>query len=1054
MVWFVQEEITVSPSHNAPKTRILVVEDSPTQAQQLEVLLNHAGYAVTVATNGKEALLFLDTSFTDLVITDIVMPEMDGYTLCKAIKENERFKKIPVILVTALFDPQDVIEGLVSGANNIIIKPYDEKYLLSRIEIVLASSHHEDNDAIQMGLDITFAGKKHHITSSRLQILNILLSTYETAVQNNQELLEAKRELRIINENLWDTVTERTSELEKTNRTLIQEIETRKQTEIELQRKTRGYQMISEWNQFLVRASQEDELFTGICSILVQVGGYRSAWVGIIDQGDLPTVKPVAQAGFEDEYLHTLRKKLENGKFGNGVTTIAIRTKKQVTIYDIPHQPQFKAWIHEATERGYSHAAAFPLIIQDEVIGVLTIYGCELEAFDDDETRLLSEMAADLAFGIQSIRIRNEQKKIETELNKSELRYRRLFEAAKDGILILDEKTGEIIDANPYILEILGYSYQSILGKHLWEIGLIQDKSKADEAFNTLRREGYIRYDDLPLQTKNGTTRDVEFISNLYAIHDSNVIQCNIRDITERKIAVTALRESEQRFRAVFDAAQDGMLVTDPETHRFIMVNSAILKQTGYTQPELLTLSIEDIVCPADLSSIIEHYEKHLRGEITLSSNISIQRKDSTVFFTDINSSIVTLQGREYLLSIIRDVTERRKLEAEIRTLNRDLERRVQERTNDLQQLNAELHEINEQLTATEQELRVQVEVTNEAYDALEKSEERFRRLYESDLIGIAFADTEKIWDANDTFLAMIAYSREDIKKGSLSWLKLTPPEWADVDVKGLEELKTRGSCIPYEKEYYRKDGSRISILSGAALLDNDPLTWVCFILDITERKSMTALIEASLAEKEMLLKEIHHRVKNNMQVISGLLLLQSQTAKDESTRLLFKDSQDRIRSISLVHEQLYRSDNLSQIEYGDYLRRMFGILFESYKVDAHKVTMVIDVQPVMITIEKAVPCSLIVNELLSNSLKHAFPDGRDGEIRIGFTLEPADETYTLDYRDNGIGFPEGIVLEKTGTLGMSLLFGLTRQLNGSVIREEGSGVHFIITFPSKELRG
>jgi two-component sensor histidine kinase len=222
------------------------------------------------------------------------------------------------------------------------------------------------------------------------------------------------------------------------------------------------------------------------------------------------------------------------------------------------------------------------------------------------------------------------------------------------------------------------------------------------------------------------------------------------------------------------------------------------------------------------------------------------------------------------------------------------------------------------------------------------------------------------------------------------------------------------------------------------------------------ERIKMELQITQQLKEKEMLLKEIHHRVKNNMQVISSLLILQSQTAKDEATRQLFKESQNRIRSIALVHEQLYRSDNLNQIEYGGYLKKMFSSLFESYGADTQKISMVIDVPDVMITIEKAVPCSLIVNELLSNSLKHAFPadifpKDQNGEIRIGFVLDATLENYILDYRDNGVGIPQGIDPEKTGTLGMQLIYGLTQQLAGTATMEHGKGMHFIITFPSKE---
>jgi PAS domain S-box-containing protein len=347
----------------------------------------------------------------------------------------------------------------------------------------------------------------------------------------------------------------------------------------------------------------------------------------------------------------------------------------------------------------------------------------------------------------------------------------------------------------------------------------------------------------------------------------------------------------------------------------------------------------------------------------------------------------------------------------------------------------------------------VQVEVTNEAYQALENSEKKFRRLYESDLIGIFFSDMNTVWDANDAFLSMIGYSRDDLEKGSISWQKITPPEWASSDKKWIDELLVRGSCTPFEKEYIHKNGSRVTILNGAALLETDPPSWISFTLDVTERKKMTALIEESLAEKEILLKEIHHRVKNNMQVISSLLFLQSQMAKDESVQMLFKESQNRIRSISLVHEQLYQSHNLSTIEYGAYLKKMFIPLFESFKVDVRRVTITIEVPTVMISIDKAVPCSLIVNELLSNSLKHAFPEGKSGKITIDFSLNPETGMYLLEYHDNGVGIPQDLDLKNTGTLGMSLLFGLTRQLSGTITRLEGEGTHFMIVFPSGPIK-
>jgi len=274
-------------------------------------------------------------------------------------------------------------------------------------------------------------------------------------------------------------------------------------------------------------------------------------------------------------------------------------------------------------------------------------------------------------------------------------------------------------------------------------------------------------------------------------------------------------------------------------------------------------------------------------------------------------------------------------------------------------------------------------------------------------------------------------------------------------DIKTVKEIITsmlHGAGGGHGIEFHgvKKDGTIIDLIAfGSSMIYGGLPAIYGTIIDITERKKMEATIAQSLKEKEMLLKEIHHRVKNNMQVVSSLVSMQGRSIKDESVQALFSETQNRIQSIALVHEQLYRSDNISEIDYGEYLRKMFAPLFESYNVDERRVSMVIDAPKAKITIEKAVPCSLIVNELLSNSLKHAFPGNRKGEIRIGFHLDEITGDYVLDYRDNGVGIPMGLDIQKTGSLGMKLVYGLTQQISGTISLEPGDGVHFKIVFPS-----
>lgn len=194
--------------------RILVAEDSPTQAEMILATLEDCGYRVTVARNGRLALEAALEFAPTLIISDIVMPEMDGYEFCRRAKSHPRLANVPFMLLTSLSDPVDVVRGLECGADNFLVKPYDDRYLLSRVSYMLANGHLRTCDQAQMGVEILFAGNRYFITSDRLQILNLLLSTYETAVQKNRELIEAQDALKALAESLDEKVIQRTAQLQ------------------------------------------------------------------------------------------------------------------------------------------------------------------------------------------------------------------------------------------------------------------------------------------------------------------------------------------------------------------------------------------------------------------------------------------------------------------------------------------------------------------------------------------------------------------------------------------------------------------------------------------------------------------------------------------------------------------------------------------------------------------------------------------------------------------------------------------------------------------------
>ena len=207
---------------------ILIAEDSRTQAEQLSHYLSARGFAVTVATNGRQALKAALQQKPAMVITDVVMPEMDGYALCKEVKSLPALRDVPVVLLTSLSRPQDIVKGLECSADSFIRKPYDEKYLASRVEYILTNVELRKTERLQVGVQLHFGGQSHFITAEKQQILDLLISTYEGAVQINEELEIKQRELQQAKETLEERVAERTAELAQTNQQLQIELTDRK----------------------------------------------------------------------------------------------------------------------------------------------------------------------------------------------------------------------------------------------------------------------------------------------------------------------------------------------------------------------------------------------------------------------------------------------------------------------------------------------------------------------------------------------------------------------------------------------------------------------------------------------------------------------------------------------------------------------------------------------------------------------------------------------------------------------------------------------------------
>jgi PAS domain S-box-containing protein len=253
------------------------------------------------------------------------------------------------------------------------------------------------------------------------------------------------------------------------------------------------------------------------------------------------------------------------------------------------------------------------------------------------------------------------------DLWASEIRYRRLFESARDGILILDADTLKVTDVNPFMVEFLGYSRDEFLGKELWEIGLFKDRDESRAAFQVLQTKGYIRYEYLPLQTKTGEQWNVEFIGNVYQEDDHQVIQCNIRDITERRSTEERLKQSEQRLRTIFEASHEGIVVEENE--RIHYVNKSYLRLFGYDDDEeLIGRHISVVVSHEDAERLLEFGRSRLRGEQPPSEyEFKGKRKDGSLIDVEASVSASNVGDSNYITTMIRDITERKAVEKSIR---------------------------------------------------------------------------------------------------------------------------------------------------------------------------------------------------------------------------------------------------------------------------------------------------------------------------------------------------------------------------------------------------
>jgi len=333
------------------------------------------------------------------------------------------------------------------------------------------------------------------------------------------------------------------------------------------------------------------------------------------------------------------------------------------------------------------------------------------------------------------------------------------------------------------------------------------------------------------------------------------------------------------------------------------------------------------------------------------------------------------------------------------------------------------------------------------AEEELRESEQKMKAILRASPIGIGLVINRQLDWVNETMYRMVGYEEGSLLGQSAAVLYTNDKEYERVG-RELYAGITESGIGQVETRWIRKDGTIFDCILAACYLNPiDPSGGqIVTVDDITARKQAQDKLTASLKEKEVLLKEIHHRVKNNLQVVSSLLNLQSQHITDKDSLAMFQESQNRVRSMALIHEKLYTSEDLSHIDIASYIHSLTHQLITTYRTASSRVSMNIAITDIFLTITTAIPCGLIINELVTNALKHAFPQERDGTITVSMTPSNKD-SLILTVSDTGIGFPKEIDFRNTTTLGMQLVTSLAQQLEGTITLDRSEGTTFTTTF-------
>lgn len=556
------------------------------------------------------------------------------------------------------------------------------------------------------------------------------------------------------------------------------------------------------------------------------------------------------------------------------------------------------------------------------------------------------------------------------------------------------DKEFNIIEWSKRAQDIFGYKREQVLGRSADVINFhtVEDRTIVEKKIEqVLSGEQGLPKLDIKIKNREGQLVYLRVYGSALRNDEGDLISALtfLEDVTEQK-------KAEQKYHRLFEDANDGIFLMKED--RFVECNDEVCSIYGCHKREIIGCTPMDFSPEFQPDGRRSEEKAHEKIANALAGNPQVfewkhQKKDGTPVDTEVSLNKLELGDGVYVQAIVRDLTEQKK-----------------------------------------------------AQEKLRKSEEMFRKLFLKAPGAFIMVDKEnRVKKVNQSFEKLFGYSKEELIGRDIDRIIVSKEEYDSVP-------RMPGNDFQEGKFYddvvrYTKDGEARDILLGAipVYLDGEPIAGFGIYIDVTEQKETERKLKKSLKEKQVLLEEIHHRVKNNLAIISGFLQLQAFEIDDKKTKAVLNDSQLRIQSIAIVHEMLYQSEEFVDISFETYVRRLTNEVKRTLPLDHQHIDIEINTADVTLNINQAIPCAILINELVTNSYKHAFKGKESGKIWVNMKDE-GDQVF-VEIKDDGVGLPEEFSVEEQSSIGMNIIQTLIDQLNGSLEVSNNEGGCFRIQF-------